>query len=245
MHRRHRAEPLRPRALDLRGKLQQQVLAGEIAVELHADRQTVAIQARGDVDAGQAGLVARHGVAAGIGQPVHPRLQRLVAQQRVRPVGLRHADRQGRRQQRVVALHQRAELTGDGVVAVHHAEDVELVVAFGRLVVPPGHRVQQLRQVAGRDALVRRHQGEQRAAADPLRDVGRHIVVPVADRIVVQFLDRVAERFQQPRHLAHARGDLRDRCRCRGPSARWTGRSSACPARARSHRDRSRRARPS
>src|SRR5579871_4865450 len=60
VHRRNCAEPFRTRTLNLRSELQQQVFAREVAVELHADWQTFAVQASRDVDSGQAGFVAGH-----------------------------------------------------------------------------------------------------------------------------------------------------------------------------------------
>jgi hypothetical protein len=74
------AEPLRARAFDLSGDLQQQILATEIAVKLHADRQPVPVEAGRQRDPRQTGLVCRHRVAAGIAQPVEPGVELLVAQ---------------------------------------------------------------------------------------------------------------------------------------------------------------------
>ena len=47
VHPRPGAEPLRPGLFELRGEAEQQVFAGEITVELHADRQTLAVETGG------------------------------------------------------------------------------------------------------------------------------------------------------------------------------------------------------
>jgi hypothetical protein len=46
------AEPLGSGLFQLHGEAEQHIFASEITVELHADRQTVAVETRGDTDSG-------------------------------------------------------------------------------------------------------------------------------------------------------------------------------------------------
>jgi hypothetical protein len=68
VHPRAGAEPLRPSLFQLHGETEQQIFAGEIAVELHADRQTITVKTRRDADRGQASFVRRDRVASGVDQ---------------------------------------------------------------------------------------------------------------------------------------------------------------------------------
>ena len=70
MHPRADAEPLRPGLFQLHCEAKQQIFAGEIAVELHADWQTIAVETREDADRWQAGFVRWNRVAGGVDQTV-------------------------------------------------------------------------------------------------------------------------------------------------------------------------------